>query len=105
MRFTDLLDWLAHPAGTVIRIAFLKEGMDADKLVTTSPRTFMEKLAEVCQKELDYARLFVYLVASALKAKGVRVSPEEWLKAFESDDAGYVVDWLEKLESVVACQR
>ena len=105
MRFTDLLDWLAHPAGTVIRIAFLKEGMDADKLVTTSPRTFMEKLAEVCQKELDYARLFVYLVASALKAKGVMVSPDEWLQAFDRDDGRYVAEWLEKLESVVMCRQ
>lgn len=98
MKLTELLDLLAYPAGTLVRRGFEREGWgDPDALVVESPRRFMERLAGLYYGNLDYARLFIALVASILSERGFRIKPEELLSAFERDDKSFINLWLEEL--------
>ncbi len=100
MRFSELLDRIAHPAGTMVKRAFAWEGLgDCDEIVERSPREFLEKLTELLNGDDRQAKLFIYLAAEALRVeRGVDIDPDEWLEAFLSDDAAYVRLWLRRLE-------
>lgn len=103
MRFSELLDRVANPAGTLIKRSFRWAGFgDVDEIVERSPREFLDKLAELFDGDDKQAKLFVYLLAEVLEVEhGVITSGEEWLEAFETDDAAYVRSWLEKLDSLL----
>jgi len=101
MKFTELLDRLASPAGELIRRAFAREGLgDPDALVLESPRRFLGALVRLYEDDRA-AKLFIYLVAAALAKLGIDVSEVEWLQAFETDDAAYVKKWLEELDRLL----
>ncbi|MEM1508275.1 MAG: hypothetical protein QXY49_04915 [Thermofilaceae archaeon] len=101
MRLTELLDFLAYPAGMLVRRGFEREGWgDPDTLVVESPRRFMERLAGLYDNDLDYARLFIILVACILTERGFRVPPDELLNAFERDDKNFINFWLEELKII-----
>ena len=103
MRFSELLDRVANPAGTLIKRSFKWAGLgDVDDIVERSPREFLDKLAELFDRDYKQAKLFVYLLAEVLEVEhGVAINAEEWLEAFEADDADYVRSWLEKMDSVL----
>jgi DNA-binding transcriptional regulator PaaX len=102
MRFSELLDRLAYPAGELIRRSFERAGFgDVDELVERSPRDFLAKLAFLLNGEQE-AKLFVYMVAKILEREhGVLIDADRWLEAFERGDAGFVRDWLGRLDSLL----
>lgn len=101
MRFTELLDRLAYPTGMLIRRAFEREGLgDPDQLAVESPKRLLDSLAKLFEDERT-AKLFVYLVGMALKSRVGVTSEEEWLHAFESNNAAYVKGWMEKLDGLL----
>jgi len=102
MRFAELLDRLAYPAGTLIKRSFERAGFgDVDEVVERSPRDFLLKLALLLDDERE-AKLFVYMVAKILEREhGITIDADRWLEAFELDDSGYVRDWLAKLDSLL----
>lgn len=102
MKFTELLDKLAPLVGTVIKKNFeLMRLGDPDKLVLESPKEFMVKLAQLYDGDVDVARLLIFLIGGSLRERGVRISPDEFLSAFERDDREFVADWLELLDSIL----
>ncbi|MEM1853510.1 MAG: hypothetical protein QW448_08080, partial [Thermofilaceae archaeon] len=101
MRFTELLDRLAHPTGLLIRRAFEREGFgDPDRLAVEAPRKLLDYLSKLFEDERT-AKLFLYLTGVALRNRVGVVSEEEWLHAFESNDATYVRGWMEKLDELL----
>ena len=102
MRFTELLDRLAYPAGTLIRRSFERAGFgDVDEVVERSPKDFLAKLALLLDNERE-AKLFVYMVAKILEREhGVLIDADRWLEAFELNDSGYVKDWLAKMDTLL----
>ncbi|MCD6357731.1 MAG: hypothetical protein DRJ96_09925 [Thermoprotei archaeon] len=99
MKFTELLNKLAPPVGTLIKRNFAMMGLgDPDKLVVESPRKFMEKLALLYGGSIDAARLLIFLTGGSLREKGIIISPDEFLRAFERDDREFIVEWLETLD-------
>jgi len=103
MKFTELLDRLAYPAGTLIKKSFERAGFgDVDAIVERSPREFTEKLTVLLDGGEREAELFVFMVAKVLEQEhGVRIDAERWLEAFRRDESSYVREWLEKLDSLL----
>ncbi|MCS7105015.1 MAG: hypothetical protein NZ954_05560 [Thermofilaceae archaeon] len=100
MKFTELLDRLVYPTGTLIKRGFERVGYgDPDEIILDSPSKFLEKLAELMNEEYNQARLFIYLSAKVLEDHGVYIDAERWLRAFESDDKTFISEWLDKLDS------
>lgn len=101
MRFTEVLDRAVYPVGTLIRRAFEREGLgDPDRLAVESPRGLLNALSKLYNDERT-AKLFLYLAAIVLAARGASIAAEEWLQAFETDDAACVRSWLERLDSLI----
>jgi len=99
MRFTELIEALAPPAGTLIKANFRVLGLgDPDELVARSPRLFLEKLRALYGGDECAARMFVYLVAGAMRERGFMIDPAEMLQIFSRDDA----DALKGLLAMVA---
>ena len=66
-----------------------------------SPRDFLAQLAFLLNGEQE-AKLFVYMVAKILEREhGVLIDADRWLEAFERGDAGFVRDWLGRLDSLL----
>jgi hypothetical protein len=103
MRFTELLDRLAYPAGSLIKKSFERAGFgDVDVIVESSPKEFVDKLMVLLDGDKREAELFVYMVAKILEQEhGIQIDAEEWLEAFERNEDSYVRRWLEKLDSLL----
>jgi len=102
MKFTELLNKLAPPVGTLIKKNFALMGLgDPDELVKESPRKFMEKLAVLYRGDIEAAKLLIFLTGGSLREKGIRISPDEFLRAFEEDDKEFVAEWLNLLDSLL----
>lgn len=102
MKFTELLDRLAYPAGTMIKMSFERAGFGSvDAIVERSPREFFEKLAELLDSERE-AELFIYIVAKVLEQEhNIQIDGERWLKAFKLNEPSYIMEWLEKLDGML----
>ena len=100
---TEVLDLLAYPTGTILRINFRKfELGDPDTLAVTSPKRFLVRLSRLYDGDKRCAEALILLTAHALAERlEVYVEPEDLLEAFRNGRVERIIKWLENIGSLV----
>ena len=102
MRLTEVLDLLAYPTGTILRINFRKfELGDPDTLAVTSPQKFLSKLSLLYGGDEKTAEALIFLTACTLVEMGMNANPYEFLRAFKEGNVEMITSWLKSVEELI----